>query len=32
MKRHPRYHFTPEELFLHVFVCVDDWLKSYDAH
>jgi hypothetical protein len=32
MKRHPRYHFTPEELFLHVYVFIDDWLKTYDAH
>lgn len=28
MKNHPRYHYTVEELFLQVFVMVDDWIKE----
>ena len=28
MTRHPRYQHTPEDLFLHVYVFVDDWLKQ----
>jgi hypothetical protein len=31
MKRHSRHHFTAEELFLHVFVFIDDWRKTYEA-
>lgn len=27
MTKHPRYNYTPEDLFLHVFVLVDDWLE-----
>lgn len=27
MTKHPRYNYTPDELFLHIFVFVDDWLK-----
>jgi len=30
--KHPRYQYTPEELFLHVFVFVDDWLEQYQSH
>ena len=26
---HPRYHHTPEDLFLTAFVYIDDWLKPY---
>ena len=29
MTPHPRYHHTLEELFLTVFVHIDDWLKRY---
>ena len=32
MKPHPRHHSTPEELFLHVFIHVDDFLKPYQPH
>ena len=28
MSKHPCYTYTPEDLFLHVFVLVDDWLKE----
>ena len=28
MTKHPRYNYTPEDLFLHVFVLVDDWLEE----
>jgi hypothetical protein len=28
MTKHPRYQHTPEALFLHVYVFVDDWLKQ----
>lgn len=28
MTKHPRYNYTPEELFLHVYVFVDDWLDE----
>jgi hypothetical protein len=28
MTKHPRYQHTPEDLFLQVFVFVDDWLKQ----
>ena len=28
MTKHPRYQHTPEDLFLHVYVFVDDWLKQ----
>jgi len=28
MKNHPRYHYTLEDLFLHVFVFIDEWLKA----
>lgn len=28
MKDHPRYHYTLEDLFLQVFVFVDDWLRA----
>ena len=28
MTKHPRYNYTPEDLFLHVYVIVDDWLKD----
>lgn len=31
MTKHPRYHYTPEDLFLHVFVLVDDWLKEHET-
>lgn len=31
MTKHPRYNYTPEELFLHVYVLVDDWLKENEA-
>jgi hypothetical protein len=30
MKHHPRYHYTLEDLFLQVFVFVDDWLKLHE--
>ena len=29
MTPHPRYHHTLEDLFLTVFVYIDDWLKPY---
>jgi len=29
MTTHPRYQYKPEDLFLTVFVYVDDWLKPY---
>ncbi len=29
MTTHPRYQYTPEDLFLTVFVYIDDWLKPY---
>jgi len=29
MKPHPRYQYKPEDLFLTVFVYIDDWLKPY---
>ncbi|MCY4355699.1 MAG: hypothetical protein OXC09_13175 [Truepera sp.] len=29
MTRHPRYQYKPEDLFLTVFVYLDDWLKPY---
>ena len=29
MTPHPRYQYKPEDLFLTVFVYVDDWLKPY---
>ena len=29
MNPHPRYQYKPEDLFLTVFVYVDDWLKPY---
>ncbi len=32
MKPHPRHHSTPEDLFLHVFIHVDDFLKPYETH
>lgn len=31
MKSHPRYHSTLEDLFLRVFVLVDDWLKANEG-
>lgn len=31
MKPHPRYHYTLEDLFLYVFVLVDDWLKANES-
>jgi hypothetical protein len=31
MTTHPRYQHRPEDLFLHVFVFVDDWLKQNEA-
>lgn len=27
MTKHPRYNYSPEDLFLHVYVLVDDWLE-----
>ena len=29
MNPHPRYQYKPEDLFLTVFVYIDDWLKPY---
>ena len=29
MSAHPRYQYKPEDLFLTVFVYIDDWLKPY---
>ncbi|MDE0529454.1 MAG: hypothetical protein OXH85_12310 [Truepera sp.] len=29
MTPHPRYQYKPEDLFLTVFVYIDDWLKPY---
>ena len=29
--KHPRYQHTPDHLFLHTFVFVDDWLKQYQS-
>ena len=29
MTHHPRYQHTLEDLFLTVFVYIDDWLKPY---
>ena len=29
MTIHPRYQYKPEDLFLTVFVYIDDWLKPY---
>ena len=29
MKPHLRYQYKPEDLFLTVFVYIDDWLKPY---
>ncbi len=29
MTTHPRYQYKPEDLFLTVFVYIDDWLKPY---
>ena len=29
MTTHPRYQYRPEDLFLTVFVYIDDWLKPY---
>ena len=31
MTEHPRYQHSLEELFLHVFIYVDDWLKANEA-
>ena len=31
MTQHPRYQHSLEELFLHVYVVVDDWLKENQA-
>ncbi len=31
MTHHPRYHHTLEDLFLTVFVTIDDWLKPYQS-
>ncbi len=31
MNQHPRYEHTLEDLCLHVFVYVDDWLKVNEA-
>lgn len=31
MTKHPRYNYTPEDLFLHVFVLVDDWLVANES-
>lgn len=31
MTKHPRYQHTLADLFLHVFVYVDDWLKTNEA-
>ncbi len=28
MTKHPRYQHSLEDLFLHVYVSVDDWLKE----
>ncbi len=32
MAPHPRYQRSLEELFLHVYVYIDDWLEPYQAH
>jgi len=32
MASHPRYQRSLDELFLHVYVYIDDWLKPYQAH
>lgn len=32
MAPHPRYQRSLDELFLHVYVYIDDWLKPYQAH
>ena len=32
MAHHPRYQRSLEELFLHVYVYIDDWLAPYQAH
>ena len=29
MAYHPRYKHSLDELFLHVYVYIDDWLKPY---
>ena len=29
MANHPRYKHSLDELFLHVYVYIDDWLKPY---
>jgi hypothetical protein len=31
MSKHPRYNYKPEDLFLHVYVLVDDWLQENEA-
>ena len=31
MNPHPRYQYKPEDLFLTVFVYIDDWLKPYQS-
>ena len=31
MTTHPRYQYKPEDLFLTVFVYIDDWLKPYQS-
>ncbi len=32
MTTHPRYQHTLDELFLRVYVLVDDWLKENETH
>ncbi len=32
MAYHPRYKHSLDELFLHAYVYIDDWLKPYQAH
>lgn len=31
MTKHPRYQYSLEDLFLHVYVLVDDWLKENES-
>ncbi len=32
MTKHPRYQYSLEDLFLHVYVLVDDWLDAHEEH
>ncbi|CAA9274387.1 MAG: Transposase [uncultured Chloroflexia bacterium] len=32
MANHPRYQRSLDELFLHVYVYIDDWLEPYQKH